>query len=88
MLVSFTKEEFHELIMLYLLEVLDDPDNNPLLEGQPEWSEFLDFIRTRQMKSHLQQNRTNLSMKIRTLGKTVVERLDKQEPDTPVKLMI
>ncbi len=87
MLANFTKKEYHEVIMLYLLNVLDNRQHELLDESQPEWNEFIDTLELRQIRTLLMQKRVDLSMKTRTFGKSVVESLMEIGNEEPVKLM-
>ena len=86
MFANFTKKEFHEFLLWYIDGSVKGL-NYSVEEEEPIWVEFIDFLKARQVESFLVTRKMKTSMRVRTFGKAVNEKLLAVEPDKPVKVL-
>lgn len=88
MLASFKKYEFHEFIMLYINEQMNDLY---MMDGEGEadilWYEFLKQLETRQLRTYLFRTEPKLSAKVKSLGKNTSNILSEADSESKVRIL-
>lgn len=86
MFANFTKKEFHEFLLWYIDSTVKG-DNFSVEEEEPLWFEFIEFLKTKQVQGFLTTRKLKTSMRVRTFGRSVNEKLLEVEPEMPVRIM-
>ncbi len=68
----YNKKEFNEWIMLYLLDSMNNSEDiNQELE--PEWAEFIDFLKARDGASFVRQMIPHITTRMKTYAKAPIK---------------
>jgi hypothetical protein len=72
-LVKYTKKEFHELIMLHLMDEIGIAES--ISEEEENWKKFVLFLKSRNADSKLKMAIPKLSPRVKTLGRLTAAQL-------------
>lgn len=87
MLANFTKDEFHQFIMLYLEEQINSRWELVREDNNEAWYDFLEQLDMKKIMPILVRNRPKYNAKVRSQGRNMIYVIDEASSNDKIKVM-